>query len=91
MMPHLILDVFQHLFKNSPVEDPEDKEDSKAYYEAIEDILYDQRKTDDNEALWKGIMVDLIDTHLDLKETLEPGKPIAVSKRQSAIWYDRFA
>jgi hypothetical protein len=36
-------------------------------------------------------MVDLIDTHEDLKETLEPGKPIAVSKRQSAIWYDRFA
>ena len=33
----------------------------------------------------------MADTHADLKETLAPGMPIAVSKRQSAIWYDRFA
>ncbi len=37
------------------------------------------------------LVVDLTDTHADLKETLQPDMPIAISKRQSAIWYDRFA
>jgi len=69
------------IFKNTPSVDPADKTDSEAWYKQIEFVITDQRRTPDNLAEWKGIFVDLIDTHEDLKETLGAGMPIAVSKR----------
>lgn len=34
-------------------------------------------------------MVDLVDTHIDMKDNLIPGRPVIVSKKNGALYYDR--
>jgi len=77
------------IFTNT--EEPEGPTDTKGLYEKIQHYLYDQRRTEENEEEWESIIVDMIDNQEDLEETLQPSSPVVTSKRQSAIWYDRFS
>jgi hypothetical protein len=85
-IPKLLHSLMKNQFPDAEAGSPSDM---AGYYEDIEKILYSQQETPENEAKWKTLFVDVVDTQTDLQDSLGPGKPVMIGKRNAALFYDR--
>jgi len=87
--PELVYRVIKYKFQNTDKDEPEPST-PEDFFNIIQKLLVFEMNTPDNEAEWKTIIVDLIDAINDLKSKMKPGLPVTTSKRQGAIFYDRW-